>query len=184
MNTYSPLRAINCCGGESLFLLRLEAASMFLMSCPPALQTTMDETGVGFSLQAAWNKRFSLYQCKLKLDALNPEIGKFPMRRERQVPKDYPLALFFVRKFTLKPAACVQRVGREIEIIRSPGCRKRAFGALAWRSRPMDSGTHCKLFPSHPLYDILFLLGQRAIAKSLQPACTNAGALHNHSFSS
>ena len=40
------------------------------MSCPPDEQTTMNETRVRleFSLQAAWNKHFSLYQHKLKLE--------------------------------------------------------------------------------------------------------------------
>jgi len=40
------------------------------MSCLLAMQTTMNETGAGleFSLQAAWNKRFSLYSRKLKLE--------------------------------------------------------------------------------------------------------------------
>jgi len=45
-------------------------SNLFRMSCPPAAQTTMDETGAGleFSLKAAWNKRFRLYQRKLKLE--------------------------------------------------------------------------------------------------------------------
>ena len=40
------------------------------MSCPPLGKTTMNKTGAGleFSLKAAWNKRFRLYQRKLKLE--------------------------------------------------------------------------------------------------------------------
>ena len=43
------------------------------------MQITINETGAGleFSLKAAWNQRFSLYQRKLKLELQTLKSGSF-----------------------------------------------------------------------------------------------------------
>ena len=55
------------------------------MICPSAAKTTMDETGADleFSRKAAWNKCFSLFKRKLKLELKTlKKIGKFLMRSD------------------------------------------------------------------------------------------------------